>query len=309
MSKIVSNITDLIGNTPMLRLNQVTKGAYATVLGKAEFMNPASSVKDRIGLAMIDAAEKNGDLTKETVIIEPTSGNTGIGLALVSAVKGYRLILTMPDSMSIERRKMLKAYGAELELTPAHLGMQGAIDRALELANAHKHVFIPQQFQNPANPNIHEETTANEIWDATQGNIDMIVTGVGTGGSITGIARAIKKKNNAFKAIAVEPEDSPVISGGDPGPHMIQGIGAGFVPKNLDKGLVDEVLTVSNDDAIAMARRLAKDEGVLVGISAGANVHAAVEVAKRPENKGKTIVTILCDFGERYLSTILFEDD
>jgi cysteine synthase A len=308
MAKIYNNITELIGKTPLVRLNKVTDGSEATVLGKCEFMNPCCSVKDRIGLAMIEAAEKDGTLKPNSVIIEPTSGNTGIALAFVAAVKGYKIILTMPESMSIERRRLLKALGATLELTPAHLGMRGAIEKANELAAATPNSFIPQQFQNKANPQIHRNTTALEIWEDTDGEIDAIVTGVGTGGSITGIGSVIKSKKPDFKVIAVEPKDSPVISGGVPGPHMIQGIGAGFIPDNLDKTLIDEVITVSNEAAVAMSRKLAKQEGILVGISAGANVHAALEVAKRPEFKGKTIVTILCDFGERYLSTILYDE-
>ncbi len=308
MAKIYNNITELIGNTPLIRLSKVTEGLEATILAKCEFMNPCCSVKDRIGLAMIDAAEKEGKLKSNSVIIEPTSGNTGIALAFVAAVKGYKIILTMPESMSTERRRLLKALGATLELTPAHLGMRGAIEKANELAATIPNAFIPQQFQNKANPEIHRKTTAIEIWNDTDGNVDAIVTGVGTGGSISGIGSVLKSKNPKFKVIAVEPKDSPVISGGAPGPHMIQGIGAGFIPDNLDKSIVDEVLTVSNEAALAMSRRLAKEEGLLVGISAGANVHAAIEVAKRPEFKGKAIVTILCDFGERYLSTILYDD-
>jgi len=308
MAKIYNNITELIGKTPLVRLNKVTDGSEATVLGKCEFMNPCCSVKDRIGLAMIEAAEKDGTLKPNSVIIEPTSGNTGIALAFVAAVKGYKIILTMPESMSIERRRLLKALGATLELTPAHLGMRGAIEKANELAAATPNSFIPQQFQNKANPQIHRNTTALEIWEDTDGEIDAIVTGVGTGGSITGIGSVIKSKKPDFKVITVEHKDSPVISGGAPGPHMIQGIGAGFIPDNLDQTLIDEVITVSNEAAIAMSRKLAKQEGILVGISAGANVHAALEVAKRPEFKGKTIVTILCDFGERYLSTILYDE-
>lgn len=310
MTKIVNSITDLIGNTPLLKLNKVTEGSGATILGKCEFLNPCSSVKDRIGLAMIEAAEKSGKLKPGSTILEPTSGNTGIGLAFAAAVKGYKMILTMPDSMSIERRKMLKAFGARLELTPAHLGMKGAIERAHELKKElGDAVFIPQQFENSANPQVHYDTTAPEIWEATGGKVDAIVTGVGTGGSISGIAKYFKEKNPNFKMIAVEPKDSPVISGGAPGPHMIQGIGAGFIPKNLATELIDEVYTISNEEAINMSRRLAKEEGVLLGISGGGNVHAAVQIGKRPEFAGKTIVTILCDFGERYLSTILFDEE
>ncbi len=308
MANIYNNITELIGQTPLIRLSKVTQGLDATILGKCEFMNPCCSVKDRIGLAMIEAAEKEGLLKPDSVIIEPTSGNTGIALAFVSAVKGYKIILTMPESMSIERRRLLKALGATLELTPAHLGMRGAIEKANELAATIPNAFIPQQFQNPANPLVHRETTALEIWNDTDGDVDALVAGVGTGGSISGIGGVFKERKIGFKVIAVEPRDSAVISGGAPGPHMIQGIGAGFVPANLNRSIVDEVVTVSNEAALAMARRLAKEEGLLVGISAGANVHAAIEIAKRPEFKGKTIVTILCDFGERYLSTILYDE-
>lgn len=308
MAKIANNVTELIGNTPLVRINRLTEGVHAEVLGKCEFMNPCNSIKDRIGLALIEAGEKEGKLKPGSIIVEPTSGNTGIALAFAGAVKGYQVILTMPDSMSLERRKLLKALGARLELTPAHLGMRGAIERAEELAKELENVYIPQQFNNAANPEIHRQSTAEEIWRDTDGNIDMIVTGVGTGGSISGIASILKKKNPNFKAIAVEPKDSPVISGGQPGPHMIQGIGAGFIPNNLDRSILDEVVQVSNQDAIHTARRLAKEEGLLVGISSGANVFAAIEVAKRPENKGKRIVTILCDFGERYLSTSLYDE-
>ncbi len=305
--KIANSILDLIGNTPLVRLNKVTDGALGTVIAKCEFFNPLGSVKDRPGLAMIEAAEMAGLIRPGSVIIEPTSGNTGIALAYVAAVKGYRIILTMPESMSLERRSMLKALGAELELTSAHLGMRGAIDKAHELAASIPNSFIPHQFNNPANPDIHRRTTAQEIWRDTEGQVDIVVAGVGTGGTISGIASFIKSQKSGFIAIAVEPKDSPVISGGAPGPHMIQGIGAGFIPTNLDQGLIDEVVTVSNDEAMEMSRRLAKEEGLLVGISAGANVVAAVGVAKRPENQGKTIVTVLCDFGERYLSTTLFK--
>jgi cysteine synthase A len=308
MAKIAQSVTELIGNTPLVRINRLTEGIHAEIIGKCEFMNPCNSVKDRIGLAMIESAEASGTLKKGMIVLEPTSGNTGIALAFAGAVKGYQVILTMPDSMSLERRKLLKALGAKLELTPAHLGMRGAIERATELAAELGNAYIPQQFKNTANPEIHQKTTAEEIWRDTDGNIDMIVTGVGTGGSISGIASVIKKKNPNFKAIAVEPKDSPVISGGTPGPHMIQGIGAGFIPDNLDRSLIDEVIQVANHDAIETARRLAKEEGLVVGISAGANVWAAMEVAKRPENKGKRIVTILCDFGERYLSTSLYDE-
>ena len=305
---IANNITELIGNTPLLRLNTVTEGAVASILGKCEFMNPGASVKDRPGLAMIEAAEKEGVLTKDSVIIEPTSGNTGIALAFVAAVKGYRVILTMPESMSLERRKLLKAFGAELVLTPGHLGMTGAIEEAVRQADKIGNAFIPQQFKNPSNPQIHYDTTAEEIWRDTDGKIDILVAGVGTGASISGIGSKLREYNPNLEIIAVEPEDSPVISGGQAGPHMIQGIGAGFIPDNLDKSLLNSIIKVSNEDALTMSRNLAKKEGVLVGISAGANVHAAVEVGKKAENKNKQIVTILCDFGERYLSTTLFKD-
>ena len=306
--KIANDVTELIGNTPLVRLNKVTKGCESEVVAKCEFFNPMSSVKDRPALYMINEAEKSGLLTKETVIIEPTSGNTGIGLALIAAVRGYKLLLTMPDSMSLERRNLLKALGATLELTPGHLGMKGAIQKAEELASTFPKAFIPQQFKNKANPQAHRETTAEEIWRDTDGQVDILVAGVGTGGSITGISEILKSRNPLFKSIAVEPADSPVLSGGTPGPHMIQGIGAGFVPDNLNRSMVDEIITVNNEEALSMARRLAKEEGLFVGISAGANVHATIQVAKRPENKGKRIVTILCDGGERYLSTILFSN-
>jgi cysteine synthase A len=306
--KIAQSALDLIGNTPLVQLNRVTDQNTATVIGKCEFMNPSSSVKDRAALAMIEAAEKEGSLTLGATIVEPTSGNTGIGIAFVAAVKGYKVILTMPESMSIERRKLLKAMGAKLELTPSHLGMTGAIERAEALVKELPNAFMPQQFNNPANPQTHRETTAEEIWNDTGGAVDIIVAGVGTGGTITGVASALKEKKSSIQSIAVEPVDSAVISGNEPGPHMIQGIGAGFVPNNLDRDVIDEIIQVSNEEALTMARRLAKEEGLFVGVSSGANVHAAVEVAKRPENKGKTIVTILCDTGERYLSTILYDE-
>ena len=305
--KIYNSILDGIGGTPIVRLNKITAGLKCTVLAKLEAKNPGGSVKDRIGLNMIREAEKQGLITKKTVIIEPTSGNTGIGLAIVSAVKGYRLILTMPESMSVERRRLLKAYGAELVLTPKTEGMKGAINKAKELAIQTPHSFIPQQFQNPANPQIHRETTGPEIWKATEGKIDILVAGVGTGGTITGIAEYIKPLKPTFKAIAVEPFNSPVLSGGNPGPHTIQGIGAGFIPKILRTDLVDEVMKVKEEDAINIARRLAQEEGLLMGISSGAATYAALHLAKRPENEGKLLVVILPDTGERYLSTSLYE--
>ncbi|UCF30027.1 MAG: cysteine synthase A [bacterium] len=307
MGKIYNSITEMVGRTPLLRFNRVTDGAGATVLGKMESSNPLSSVKDRIGLNMIEAAEKAGLINEDTVLVEPTSGNTGIALAFVAAARGYRLVLTMPDTMTVERRKLLSALGAELILTPGADGMRGAIERAKEVAAEYPSSFIPQQFENPANPDIHRKTTAVEIWDDTGGEVDIIVAGVGTGGTITGVAEVIKKRKQGFTAIAVEPLDSAVLSGNPPAPHKIQGIGAGFVPDVLNMEIIDEIMTVSADDAFTMTRRLAKEEGVLAGISAGANVWAAVQVAKRPENAGKTVVTIICDTGERYLSTPVFE--
>ena len=305
---IADSITELVGRTPMVRLNRIGDGAGARILGKLELMNPAGSVKDRIGLAMIEAAEADGLLTPGSVVIEPTSGNTGIALAFVCAAKGYRCILTMPETMSVERRTLLRAYGAELVLTPGADGMRGAIARAEEIAADTEGAFVPQQFQNPANPEAHRRTTAEEIWADTGGEIDILVAGVGTGGSITGVAEVIKERRPGFRAVAVEPTDSPVLSGGAPGPHKIQGIGAGFVPGVLNTAIYDEVLTCTAEDAFAMARRLAREEGILVGISGGANVWAASELARRPENSGRTIVTFLCDTGERYLSTPLFDE-
>jgi cysteine synthase A len=303
-----ANVLELVGNTPLVRLNRMAKGLAGEVLVKMESMNPLGSVKDRIGLAMIEDAERRGVLSSDSVIVEPTSGNTGIGLAYVAAVKGYRCILVMPESMSVERRKLLQYFGAELVLTPAAGGMSAAVQKARELAAATPNSFMPQQFENPANPEIHRRTTAQEIWRDTDGKVDILVAGVGTGGTITGIAEVLKRKKPGFRAIAVEPVKSPVLSGGQAGPHRIQGIGAGFVPGVFRRDLVDEILQVQEEDAGAASRRLAREEGMLVGISAGANVWAALQVASRPDSRGKTIVTVACDTGERYLSTWLFDD-
>jgi len=305
---IARDVTELIGNTPLVRLNRITAGVKAEVVAKLESFNPAGSVKDRIGVAMILDAEMKGLINKDTVIIEPTSGNTGIALAFVCAARGYRLILTMPDTMSKERRQLLSVFGAELVLTPGAEGMVGTIKKAEQLAAANPNSFLPQQFRNPANPEVHRITTADEIWRDTDGRVDLLVAGVGTGGTITGIAEVIKAKKPGVKAVAVEPADSPVLSGGKAGPHRIQGIGAGFIPDVLKTDLLDEIIRVSSEDAGTMARRLAREEGILAGISAGAATWAALEIARRPENRGKLIVVILPDTGERYLSTWLFQE-
>jgi len=307
--KIANNVTDLIGNTPLVRLNRVTEGAKAEVVAKLEFYNPAHSVKDRIGMAMIDAGEKAGLINKDTVIVEPTSGNTGIALAMVAAARGYKIILTMPETMSKERRILLRAYGAELVLTPGPGGMGAAISKAEEIvASDPKKYFLPQQFKNLANPEIHRKTTAEEIWRDTDGKVDFLISGVGTGGTITGIGEVLKSRKPSFKAIAVEPDASPVLSGGAKGPHPLQGIGAGFIPDVLNTKIYDEVIRVKNDDAFNIARRMAREEGLLVGISSGAATWAALQVANRAENAGKLIVVIIPSFGERYLSTPLFAD-
>jgi cysteine synthase len=305
---IARDLTETIGNTPLVRLNRIAGDARATVVAKLESFNPIHSIKDRIGVAMISAAEEQGLITKDTVIVEPTSGNTGIALAFVAAARGYRLILTMPDTMSVERRQLLSVFGAQLVLTPGAEGMKGAIKKAEELVAANPHYFMPQQFENPANPEIHRLTTAEEIWRDTEGKVDILVAGVGTGGTITGISEVLKKRKPGFKAVAVEPAGSPVLSTGKAGAHKIQGIGAGFVPKVLKRELIDEIITVTNEDAGATSRRLAREEGILSGISSGAAVWAAIEVARRPENSEKLIVVIVPDTGERYLSTWLFQE-
>lgn len=307
--KIYNNITELVGSTPLVRLQRLGKDLPGQVLVKLESFNPLSSVKDRIGLSMIEAAEREGTLTKDSVLVEPTSGNTGIALAFVCASRGYRLILTMPESMSVERRQLLQGLGAELHLTPAAGGMNGAIEKARSLSQENENYLMLQQFENPANPEIHRLTTAEEIWNDTEGTVDVVVAGVGTGGTISGVGQALKKRKPGFLAVAVEPVNSPVLSGGSPGPHKIQGIGAGFVPGVMDMDVIDEVLTVNFEDAVATARRLAKEEGILGGISAGGNVWAALQIAAREESRGKVIVTVICDTGERYLSTPLFGEE
>ncbi len=305
---IADDMIALVGNTPLVALNRVTEGCVAKVAGKLEFFNPCASVKDRIGMSMIDAAQRAGLIDRDTLIVEPTSGNTGIGLAFICAVRGYRLVLTMPESMSIERRKLLKGLGAQVVLTPAAAGMQGAIEKARQIVGENRKAYMPMQFENPANPQVHERTTAEEIWRDTDGQVDIFLAGVGTGGTITGVSSVIKRRRPSLKVVAVEPTDSPVLSGGRPGPHKIQGIGAGFVPGVFRRDLVDEIFPVTNEQAISMAGRLIREEGILCGISSGAIAYAAVEVAKRPVNAGKLVVFIVCDTGERYLSTELFPE-
>jgi cysteine synthase A len=309
MSNIANDITELVGNTPLVQLNRLGAGLEARILGKLESFNPSSSVKDRIGLSMIEAAEKAGHIKEDTILVEPTSGNTGIALAFVCAARGYKLILTMPETMSIERRRLLKILGADLILTPGAEGMPGAVRKAEKLLASDSRYLLLQQFANPANPDVHRRTTAEEIWRDTDGEVDIVVAAVGTGGTVTGVGEVLKERKPSVQVIAVEPVDSPVLSGGKPGPHKIQGIGAGFVPDVMRLDLVDEILTVTHQDAGHISRRLAREEGILVGISAGANVWAALEVGKRRENAGKTIVTVICDTGERYLSTWLFEEE
>ncbi|MBP9838591.1 MAG: cysteine synthase A [Proteobacteria bacterium] len=308
MSKIANNISELIGNTPLLKLNRISKDYGCEILAKLEFFNPGASVKDRICNSMIEAAERDGKIKADTVIVEPTSGNTGIGFAMIAAAKGYKCVLVIPESMSLERRKVIKAFGAELVLTPATEGMRGAIKKATEIANSDPKYFMPQQFENPANPEVHRKTTAEEVWRDADGKLDFFVSGIGTGGTITGVGQVLKERNPNIKLIAVEPTDSPVLSGGQPGSHKIQGIGAGFIPAILDTKIIDEIIKVSNDQAMDTARRLPKEEGLFVGISSGAAVFAALEIAKRPENKGKRIVVIIPSYGERYLSTALYSD-
>jgi cysteine synthase A len=309
MTKIAEDITQLIGNTPLVKLKRLSDETGATIVAKLESFNPGGSVKDRIGLSMIDAAEQAGAITPGvTTIVEPTSGNTGIALALVAAARGYKVLLTMPETMSVERRNLLRAYGAELVLTPGSEGMKGAVARATQLASELPNAFLPQQFENPANPDVHRATTAEEVWNDTDGQVDVFVSGIGTGGTITGVGQVIRSRKPSAKVIAVEPADSPVLSGGQPGPHKIQGIGAGFVPKVLNTGVYDEIVKVTNDQALQTARDLAKKDGILVGISSGAAAYAAITVARRPENKGKLVVVVLPDTGERYLSTVLFTE-